>query len=509
MVKQIHRQILRMLPGPFLGWLATLIFLLIMQFLIRYLPDLVGRGLPVKVIFEIVIYNLAYMVVLAVPMSVLIATLMTFGKLAEANVYTVLKSAGVSLMQLMWPVLIVSTLLAALMWNFNSNILPAANYRASTLWKDIRKKKPGFELSPGVFYNGIDDYSILVQELPAESNEMIDVVIFDYSAGNRQQVTIKAERGELRPQEHNNTVELVLHNGEMHRIIPAKSRKDVPRYERLKFKEHHLSLDLSELSFERSDPEDGYRSDRTMPSHLMIRYVDSLNTSVGLHREKIQRAGLRFLADSTYEISSDQPVPLPEAADGTAAGEGRTAAQIETTGATNTAASNTAPASQPNAQTRRVALRGLTRPQQVEVYEAALNNVRAARTHVDNVKRSIEWESERANRYQVEIYKKYSIAVACIIFALIGIPLGLSMRRGGLGAVGATALGIFMFYWVTLVQGEKLADRGKLEPWVGMWGANIVMLVIASLLIAFVLLDLRARAWFKKKPAAPTQLEEE
>ncbi len=482
MVKQIHRQILRMLPGPFFGWLATLIFLLIMQFLIRYLPDLVGRGLPVHVIFEIVIYNLAYMVVLAVPMSVLIATLMTFGKLAEANVYTVLKSAGVSLVQLMWPVLIVSTLLAALMWNFNSNILPAANYRASSLWKDIRKKKPGFELSPGVFYNGINDYSILVQELPAESNEMIDVVIFDYTGGNRQQVTIKAERGELRPQEQNSTVELILQNGEMHRIIPAKSRKEEPRYERLKFKEHRLSLDLSELSFERSDPEDGYRSDRTMPTHLMVRYVDSLNTSVETHREKILDSGLRFLADSTYAIPTDMAVTLPEPAE-----PGATAADVQ------------------SAQTKRVALKGLTRPKQVEVYEAALNNVRAARTHVDNVKRSIEWEAERANRYQVEIYKKYSIAVACIIFALIGIPLGLSMRRGGLGAVGATALGIFLFYWVTLVQGEKLADRGKLEPWVGMWGANIVMLVIASLLIAFVLLDLRARAWFRKKPAAPTQ----
>ena len=140
---------------------------------------------------------------------------------------------------------------------------------------------------------------------------------------------------------------------------------------------------------------------------------------------------------------------------------------------------------------------------QKQVYEAALNNIRAARTNVDNTRRSIDWESERANRYLVEIYKKYSIAVACIIFALIGIPLGLSMKRGGLGAMGATALGIFLFYWVTLVQGEKLADRGKLEPWIGMWGANIVMLIIAALLIAYVLLDLRARAFFTPKPTPP------
>lgn len=460
-----------MLPGPFFGWLATLIFLLIMQFLIRYLPDLVGRGLPLLVIFEIVIYNLAYMVVLAVPMSVLIATLMTFGKLAEANVYTVLKSSGVSLMQLIWPVLIVSMGLAACMWNFNSEILPAANFRASSLWKDIRKKKPGFELSPGVFYNGINNYSILVQKLPAESNDLIDVVIFDYTDGNRQQVTIKAERGELRPQ--GNSVELILQNGEMHRIIPAKKRDEEPRYERLTFEEHRLSLDLTELSFERSDPESGYRSDRTMPSDLMIKYVDSLLVSVDDHREKIQQTGLRLLSDSTYmsDIARDAADILPIAKDTEAA-----------------------------FPTKRIVLQGLPKAKQKQVYEAALNLVRDARTKVDNTKRSIEWETERANRYQVEIYKKYSIAVACIIFALIGIPLGLSMKRGGLGAVGAMALGIFLFYWVTLVQGEKLADRGKLEPWIGMWGANIVMLLIAGGLILFVLLDLRARVWYKHTP---------
>ncbi len=468
-MKHIHRQILRMLPGPFLGWLATLIFLLIMQFLIRYLPDLVGRGLPLMVIFEIVVYNLAYMIVLAVPMSVLIATLMTFGKLAEANVYTVLKSAGVSLMQLIWPVMIISVGLAALMWNFNSDILPAANYRASSLWKDIRKKKPGFELTPGVFYTGINDYSILVQDLPPESNELIDVVIFDYTESNRQQVTIKAETGELRPNNSGTSVELILRNGEMHRSIPVRSRDDNPRYERLKFKEHHLTLDLSELSFERTDSENGYRSDRTMPSDLMIQYVDSLEESVENHRNSIRTAGLRMLADSTYLFARDTAKPLPVPQDTASA-----------------------------YPTKRVALEGMAQDRQRQIYEMALNNLRANRTNVDNTKRSIEWEIERANRYRVEIYKKYSIAVACIIFALIGIPLGLSMKRGGLGAVGATALGIFLFYWVTLVQGEKLADRGKLEPWIGMWGANIVMLFIALCLILFVLLDLRARAWYRK-----------
>ena len=458
-----------MLPGPFFGWLATLMFLLIMQFLIRYLPDLVGRGLPLLVILEIVTYNLAYMLVLAVPMSVLIATLMTFGKLAEDNVYAVLKSAGVSVIQIAWPVLIISLLVALSMAKFNSEILPAANFKASNLWKDIRKKKPGFELNAGVFYDGIDDYSILVQDLPPETNDLIDVTIFDTAKNKRERVVIKSTHGELNALNNGEQVELILENGEMHRVLPPRTRNDMTRYERLSFGKHRLSLDLSELNFERSSPDDGYRSDRTMPTNLMVQYVDSLEISIAGQSDFLIRSGLRWLQDSTYTLDADMKEIRDE---------------------------NDTTAVRPS---HRVALVNLTRKQQLRTYENALNTLRASRTKIDNTKRSIEWESERADRYRVEIHKKFSIAVACIIFSLIGIPLGLSIRRGGLGTIGATALGIFMFYWVTLVQGEKLADRGYLIPWVGMWGANLIMLIIGVFLLLYVILDLRARPLFRKK----------
>lgn len=471
-MKKIHLQILRMLPGPFFGWLATLMFLLIMQFLIRYLPDLVGRGLPLLVIFEIVIYNLAYMVVLAVPMSVLIATLMTFGKLAEENVYAVLKSAGVNVIQIAWPVMIMSILVAACMAQFNSKILPAANYKASSLWKDIRKKKPGFELNSGVFYDGISDYSILVQDLPPETNDLIDVVIYDTAKNKRDKIVIKSTYGQLNTLNNGEEVELILEDGEMHRILPPRSRNDQTRYERLSFGKHRLSMDLSELNFERSSPEDGYRSDRTMPTDLMLQYVDSLELSILDQEATLLNSGVRWLNDSSFQAITDQPILNQNLGDTTEV-----------------------------LPSHRVALGGLTKRQQTRTYENALNTLRASRTKVDNIKRSIEWEKERADRYRVEIHKKYSIAVACIIFALIGIPLGLSMRRGGLGAMGATALGIFMFYWVTLVQGEKLADRGMLIPWVGMWGANLLMLLIGLILLLFVIMDLRARPIFRRKAA--------
>ena len=460
-MKLFHRMILRTLPGPFVGWLGTLMFLLLMQFLIKYLPDITGRGLPVGLIIELVAYNLAYMVVLAVPMSALLASLMAFGRLAESRAYLVIKNSGVSLGQLLWPALLAGLVLTGGMTYFNNVILPESNFRARNLWQDIRSKRPDFELQPGVFYEGLSNYSILVKDRLPDSNELLDILIYDYTKGSRNGATIKARRGWLEPV--GTAVDLVLENGEMHRLIQASGSQSKERYERLGFYRYRLRLDLSEFAFERSDPKEGYRSDRTTPTTDMIRFVDSLEASIAEQKDKLRAITLVLGADSSYHVRpTDQPTALAQ------------------------------PADRDTLPIRRVALAGLSQREGKQVYDYALERARKSRTQVEELRRTISWEIERANRYRVEIHKKYSIALACLIFMLIGAPLGLSIRRGGLGTVGALALGIFLFYWITLVQGEKLADRNLLEPWIGMWIANILMTIIGLWLVLYVALDLRA-----------------
>ncbi len=469
-MKLFHRMILRALPGPFFGWLGTLMFLLLMQFLIRYLPDITGRGLPVGLIVELVAYNLAYMVVLAVPMSALLAALMAFGHLAESRAYLVIKNSGVSLMQLLWPVLIVGFMLTAAMTYFNNVILPESNFRARNLWQDIRSKRPDFELQPGIFYDGLTNYSILVKDRLPDSNELNDVLIYDYTEGSRRGAVIKARRGWLKP--FGTYVDLILENGEMHRLIQVISAGNQERYERLTFYRLRLRLDLSEFTFERSDPRQGYRSDRTTPTADMIRFVDSLEVSIAQEKERLRRTALALGVDSIG-------VPfLTDQAPGLA-----TVAELDTM----------------PPPIRRVALGGLDRNQGRRLYDYALEGARKSRSRVENFNLTISRKTERANRYRVEIHKKYSIAVACLIFMLIGAPLGLSIRRGGLGTVGGLAVTIFLFYWVTLVQGEKLADRSMLDPWIGMWIANILMAMIGLWLVFYVALDLRATPPLRKR----------
>ena len=286
-MRQLHRIVLRRLPGPFFGWLGTLVFLLLMQFLIRWLPELAGKGLPLGAIVELVVYNLAYMLVLAVPMATLLATMMAFASLAEAQAYAVVKSAGISVAQLAWPALVVGLVVTGGMVYFNNVVLPDANFQARALWRDIRSKEPGFELRPGVFYTGVEGYSILVGSRPPASDSLFDVTIYDYSDGPREQATIKAKRGTLHPDDDGLAIVLTLLDGEMHRPRPARTHDEAPRYERLVFARQTLRLDVSDFVFERSSPRERGRSDRTMRTTAMLAAIDSLEAEQRVQREAL------------------------------------------------------------------------------------------------------------------------------------------------------------------------------------------------------------------------------
>lgn len=444
-----------MLPGPILGWLGTVMFLLLMQFLIKYLPDLAGKGLPFTVVVELIAYNLAYMLVLAVPMSILIGTMMIFGRLAESRAYVVVKASGISPIQLIWPTLVMGLLLTVGMTYFNNRILPEANFRARNLWADIRQKRPAFELREGVFYDGLSQYSILAQRISVNTDRLEDVLIYDYTEDERSQSVIKAREGHVRSVDDRPELLLTLFDGEVHRIRTGRSTSPEERYERLAFGRYQMRLDLSEFAFERSGAGRDYRSDRTMRTRDMIRLVDSLQHSVSAARERLIQEGRELARGPQIDLVAEpdvaDPLPLP-----------------------------------------RIGLAGLDSSHSERAFQIAVSQARSARTVIDETQRSVQWESQRADRFRVEIHKKFSIAVACLIFVLIGAPLGLSIQRGGLGTVGVLATAIFLFYWVTLVQGEKLADRGFLTPWVGMWTANIVMLALGLFLMIYVTADLRA-----------------
>ena len=477
----IHRMVLRQLPGPFLGWLGTLLFLLFMQFLIKFLPELTGRDLPFGLVLELIAYNLAYMIVLSVPMAALLTSLMVFGSLAESRTWVVIRNCGITLWGLTWPVFAVAILLTWGMVYFNNVLLPESNFRARNMWETIRTARPGFDLEPGVFYQEIDEYSILVGE--RDGNLLQDILIYDYTQGGTNGATIRANRGELVPL--GNAVNLILTDGEMHRLTRRSNAKGTERYEKLTFKRLQLRLDLSELGFQMRDPSTGYRSDRSTPMDRMLSIVDSLEIR---------------LSEQESELRSSMPVPPPEQEPNVAPMDVSPESSVEwLRGESLTTSMFGDNPADSTVVVPRAVLSGLTEDQIKRTYQRARDYGRDTRSSIGSKGRNLARTASAINRYKVEIHKKYSISVACFIFVLIGIPLGLSIRRGGLGTAGIVAVGIFLFYWVTLVQGEKLADRGLLSPWIGMWCANIIIGIVGIWLFARIAFDVRARPRYTGK----------
>jgi len=280
----IQRDVVKRHIGPFIFVFLTIMFLLLMQFLILYLDKIVGKGIPWNIILELIFSNLAYMVVLAVPMAVLIAALMAYGRFSELNELTALKAAGVSPLRMMVPTLFLSFILALALGWFSNYVLPNANYRARALFIDIRLKKPGFDLKPNVFYDGIKGYTFYVKNMSAGNDSLFDVTLFQDQNQKRDFAIIKAKVGYLKSEKDKETLTLYLNDGYLLRYMSGEFSNKFS-VDRTKFKRYRISFDLSELAFSRSNPNRYSRDDRTMSAQAMMAVIDTLKSKWEKNRE--------------------------------------------------------------------------------------------------------------------------------------------------------------------------------------------------------------------------------
>ena len=413
----LWRHILRAHAIPFVFSAIILMAIFLLQFIMKFMDQLVGKGLSAGVIIEVVVLNLAWMVVLAVPMSVLVATLMAFGNLSSANEVTAMRAGGISLYRMMAPVVVASVVVSYLLLRFNNDILPDANHKAATLSRDIQRKKPTLSIVPGLFSQGITGYTILARKTFEESNDLEGVTIFDNTRPDIM-ATVTAHRGIVSFSPDYAKLIMDLLDGEIHELeLPAQTQ-----YRKIRFRKHRIAMNADGFDFQRSQESAFQRGDRELSAEDMMRRVDSLRT-LRMKQEQSVLQILRSELQAVLEGPSRAPDPV---------------------------------ASRPGFP-RLTALSRVT----------ILRNSTESQAHQIREYRRVERE------YLVEIHKKYAIPAACVIFVLIGAPLGIMARRGTFGVAASLSLGFFLMYWACLIGGEKLADRGLLEPWVGMWIANI------------------------------------
>ena len=445
-MKTLNKYLVRESLIPFLLSLGVITTVLFLQFLIRAIDRFLGKGLDIWIILEYLYLNLAWIIALSVPMSLLISTVMTYGRMSQDNEVTALKAAGVSVFSIIKPAVFFGGFVGLILCLFNNFVLPDMNYHARLLARDIYQKSPELTIEPGYFINTIPQYSMIVREM--EGNNFKDVKIFSKYSGT-EQVTIYADKGKLTSKE--DIIILDLENGEIHEI----DLEDYNHYRRIKFLTHQITIPIDDLLLNRNN--ESVRTDREMKVSQMIQKIEKNKEYIVQVNNRIKTVldnnGIAWNEDFDLETVLSSIEILKE-------------------------------------NSKQIREEKIYRDDiPISEYE-----VKEKLRSFNNISRQLKNEfmlisnyKKTNNKYMVEIHKKFTLAFACLLFAMTGAPLGILVRKGGITIASALSIAFFLVYYIMLIWGEQLADRNLLDPTFGSWMPNIILFIVG--LVLFFLSD--------------------
>jgi lipopolysaccharide export system permease protein len=432
-MKILTRYLLRAHVGPFLFAFCALTGVVLINTLAKRLAELAGKGLPVGVVLEFFVLALPATVALTFPMAVLVSVLYTFSTMVGENEVTALKASGVDLKRLLAPILVAAGMIAGFMIWFNDRVLPEANHRWSQLYIDIARTTPTLYLQPQVLNRispmgmGGQTFFLRTARLDPGTNRMWDVTIYDVSNANLVR-TIYADSGRAMFNAARTDLLLQLYDGhtrEMELSEPATFR-------RIFFEQQVVGIPGVGTELEQTGRAGSYRSDREMTIGMLRAHHDTIAAQRG---REVRTAADAVRADLVEVLGRTEAPEAPPEVDGLALDAAQATAQV---------------------RTRRTA------------------------DVLDSSRRRISDLEAQMRRFEIEIHKKYSIAIASLVFVVVGAPLALRFGGGGIGMVIATSLLIFSVYYIGLIGGESLAGRGVVTPVFAMWCVNVLMTVLGA-----------------------------
>lgn len=439
-MKILSRYILKEHIAPFLFAFFTITFLLVIDYVPKITDHVIDKDLSVWVALELLGLNLAWMLALSVPMSVLVATLMAFGRLTTDFEITALKTSGVNMMRVIMPLLAAGAVLTYLMIEFNDRILPDLNKQARVLWGDISAMRPTLVFRSGIFISDIPNYLVLIDKIDHATSRVEGVRITETKDPNKPRIIV-AEYGYLKMTDNNQNMQFTLYNGEIHSL----DTKDPKDYRKVDFENQIINVSGTGSELKRSETE--YRTDREMGIDEMRDRVIDAERQITPFADRMRMPvedNLDYLFADTFVYPRTAPTT------------DSMAFFIIKTNAANMV-------------------------RQVERnYQQVVAQVRTA------------------DKYKIEIYKKYAIPGAILAFILIGAPLGILSRGKGMAVAIAISIILFIVYWAFLIGGEDLADRGLLSPFLAMWSANFLIGGAGLYLLYVVVTEKPVFSWFRR-----------
>ncbi|MDP7567049.1 MAG: LptF/LptG family permease [Flavobacteriales bacterium] len=431
-MKRLHLFLIKSFLGPFIATFFIAIFLLLMQFLWKYVDDLVGKGLDFDQISLLLFYASARFVPIALPIAMLLASVMVFGKLGEQYELVALKSAGISLPRILLPLTIFVFVLSYGSFLFSNYVMPIANLKNGSMIYDIQKKKPALNIKEGIFYKDIEGFSMKINKKNTSNNTLKDIIIYDHTSNNGNDKVIIAESGIMQLTPDEKFLELILYNGHSYIDIPNKKSKNP--YRTTHFKEDLIRFDLASFS-KTKNSEKLYKGHYAMLNNKQLENaIDSLQLKI---EEKKTTFKKNSIANYKTELESDSII----------------------------------------------ALKSFSPTQTKQQYDIAINKLKTLKSVAKSNKDDLEYRNIIVTKHKIEWHRKISLAVACLLLFLIGAPLGSIIRKGGFGIPVLVSVLFFILYHVLNMIGEKSAKDLSMQAYEGMWLANLVFVPIAIFLI--------------------------
>ena len=457
-MKKLHVFMLKSFVGPFVATFFISMFVLMMQFLWMHIDDLVGKGLDGEIILQLLMYVSMTLVPMGLPLAVLLASLMTFGNLGERLELLAIKAAGISLLQIMRPLVVFLIFVAIGAFFFQNNVLPKSQVKMWTLLYSMRQKSPELDIPEGVFYDQISGYNLYVKQKDHKTGMLYDVMIYDMSSGFDNAMIILADSGKMRMTDDKEHLFLTLYHGESFENLRdqrTSTSNNIPyRRETFSMKEIMIAFDAN---FNRMD-------DGIMQNQYIGKDLAALQSSIDSMTQRVDSIGDNYansLKSSGYFALYDRPGVRVSAKDSI-----REQQAIAEAGSLN--------------------LDSIFAGENLQRKQLYLDRAvaRAERYKSDYEFRSytVSDENKVIRRHQIEMYKKFTLSFACIIFFFIGAPLGAIIRKGGLGMPVVVSVFMFIFYYIIDNSGYKLARDGRWEVWEGMWLSSAVLLPLGIFL---------------------------
>lgn len=453
-LKKVDILLLRSYVGPFAVTFFLSMFLFLMQFLWKYIDELVGKGISTDILAKLIFYSLADLVPMAMPLTIMVAGLMTFGNLSESFELVAMKSNGISLLRALRPIFILMCCLAVMNFLFLNYVIPKAKLEQAGLMIDVRQKKPTFSLSEGIFYHNIEGFAIRVGKKEKDNQTVRDVLIYEYKKDDSKRLNVlRADWGTMILSADQTILNFTLYNGVRYEeMTNAPEYRKTHPFNQMYFEKQRMQIDLSSLDFQFTD-RDLIASDyRLQNVQQLLCEIDTFDMKCDILRADNRRYLGKYIhipgvmeqdsAMQSFRRSQAMGVDLKEK-------------QI---------------------------IKNYPAQQRATIVASALNHARSIKGTEEGLFTSLEFEKSDVDLYRSELHKKFAFSILVILLFMVSAPLGAIIRKGGIGMPLVISVVLFVLFYAMNLTGEKMGKEGIVPVWIGSWMSSMLLLPIGMVI---------------------------